>query len=211
MSAPSRHRKAVSLGGGRSVQALPAGAADATRERLAKAMADGQVLVDQGTRSLADPFDALRNRQILDRRDRGRNGLLWEAGMRFRRHWDGGRLDGLTAFDFGRECVDGGRGPQGLTPTEAATRHRTAYRKASAAVGGRLLPYLAGVVIDGHPAGALCHLVSDTAHPRTAEALVVERLREALYRLAEHWGMEPGGSAGPSGSAGQHLARVEQV
>lgn len=179
--------KAVSLGGTKRFGRLPPGAEDATPERLTRAAREGQVGVEQGTRRLADAFDALRNRQLLDRSDKRRNEALWEAGARFRRHWHGSRLDGLTAFDFTRESVDGAAQAGASTPTEAAIRHREACRRAAAAVGPRLMPYVTGIVIDSRTAGALCHLVTDTSHARTAETLVVERLREALDRLDEHW------------------------
>ncbi len=181
-------RKAVSLGGSRRVAALPPGAADATPERLRRALDRGdEVGAEEGIRRIADPFDVLGRRGSLDRTDPQSNDRLLAAGRRFRTHWHGGRLDGLTALDFSRQRVDGGMGPGAATPTEAALRHRQAYARAAAAVGSRLLPYLQGIVIDAVPARDLCHLVADTGHDRTAEALVVERLREALHRLVDHW------------------------
>lgn len=181
-------RKAVSLGGGRRVAALRPGAIDATAERLHRTVEQGEeVGAVDGIRRIADPFDALGQRGSLDRTDPQSNELLLVAGRRFRSHWHGGRLDGLTALDFSRQRVDGGLGPSAATPTEAALRHRLAYARAAAAVGTRLLPYLKGIVIDALPARSLCHLVADTGHDRTAEALVIERLREALHRLVDHW------------------------
>ncbi len=199
-------RKSVSLGGGRRIAALPPGHVDATSERLRHALREGAVAIEGGTRRLADPFEALAARQRLDQANARTNMLLLEAGLRFRRHWHGGQLDGLKAFDFSRESVDGGFGAQGGTaPTEAVIQHRGACRRATEAVGPRLLPFLTGIVIAAQPATALCHLVSDTAHARTAEALVVERLREALHRLVQHWGMASGARA----TLGvDHLARI---
>lgn len=187
-------RKPVSLGGGRRVPVLPPGAADATPERLRRAFDQGhEVGADEGVRRIADPFDALGQRGSLDRTDRQSNEMLLVAGRRFRAHWYGGRFDGLTALDFSRQRVDGGPGPGAATPTEAALGHRRAYARAAGAVGSRLLPYLEGIVIEARPARDLCHLVTDTGHDRTAEALVIERLREALHRLIDHWA-KPGGS-----------------
>lgn len=181
-------RKTVSLGGSRRITALPPGAADATPERLRRAFDRGdEVGADAGVRRIADPFDALGQRGSLDRTDRQVNDMLLVAGRRFRSHWHGARFDGLAALDFTRQRVDGGLGPSAATPTDAALRHRLAYARAAAAVGTRLLPYLKGIVIDAVPARDLCHLVTDTGHDRTAEALVVERLREALHRLVDHW------------------------
>ena len=128
-------------------------------------------------------------RQKLDTQDAARNDLLWQAGSRFRRHWHLGQMDGLTAFDFSRESVDGTGGAGATTPTEAALRHRESYRRAVAVVGPRLLPYLVGLAIEGRTVAGLCRLVSDTGHARTAEALVTERLRESLHRLCDFWGM----------------------
>ncbi len=187
----SQKAKAVSLGGRGRYEKLAPGAQDGTPERLAKAAAVGAVKAEAGVRRLADPFDKMRSKQALDRDDKRRNDALWEAGDRFRHHWHRSRLDGLAAFDFSRESVDGSRRPDAATPTEAALRHREAHRRAVAAVGPRLLPFLNGVVIEGRPAAALLALVTDTRHARTAEAIVIERLREALHRLADHWTVRP--------------------
>lgn len=190
---PGAKRKTVSLGGQRRVTALPHGALDATPERLRQALdRGGEIGAEAGVRRITDPFDALGQRGSLDRTDRRRNDTLLLAGRRFRTHWHGGRFDGLTALDFSKEVVDGGLGPNASTPTEAALRHRLAYGRAAAAVGPRLLPYLQAVVIEARPARELCHLVTDTGHDRTAEAIVVERLREALHRLVDHWSKPAG-------------------
>lgn len=174
-------KRTVSLGG------TPRTHEDATPERLRHALAGGEARVDaQGVRRLGEPFDLLHARRLLDREDAGVNALLWQAGDRFRGHWHSGRLDPLTAFNFQRESVDGGRTvPTG--PTEAAIRHREAFRQAQAAVGPRLLPYLVGVVVDGRTVADLRTLVTDTGHARTAEALALDRLREALHRLCDLW------------------------
>ena len=177
-------RKSVSLAGSPPVRR---GHEDATPERLRQARRGGDARVDgEGVRRLGDPFDLLHARRLLDRDDPGTNALLWQAGDRFRGNWHLGRLDPLTAFNFQRESVDGGRTvPTG--PTEAAIRHREAFRQAQGAVGPRLLPYLVGIVVDGRTVADLRPLVTDTGHARTAEALVLDRLREALHRLCELW------------------------
>ena len=185
----ARTRK-VSLAG-RSRDRLAPGCEDATPERLARAERGAASVDGQGVRRLADPFDLLRTRNLLDREDPERNALLWEAGERYRGHWHRGRLDGLSGFDFTRDSVDGTGGAGATTPTEAAMRHRETLHRAREAVGSRLLPYLTGIVIESRTAAALRPLVTDTGHPRTAEALIVERLREALHRLCDHWGMQP--------------------
>lgn len=185
-----RGKKTVSLGG-KTRDRVRVGHEDATPERLALARAGGSASIDaQGVRRLGDPFDVLQARNLLDRQNPEANAVLWQAGDRLRRHWHGGRLDGLTAFDFTRDSVD--TSPTGATsPSEAAVRHRDAYRAAADAVGQRLIPYVTGIVIDARPAAELRQFVSDTGHARTAEALVIERLREALHRLCDHWGMKP--------------------
>ena len=179
-----RSRKAISLSGaGRTQQ-------DATPERLRHATARGIARVDsEGVRRLGDPFDALHSRNLLDREDPDANARLWQAGDRLRGHWHLARLDPLTAFDFRRESVDGGRASPG-SPAEGALKHRDALRAAQAAIGPRLLPYLVGLVIDARTVAELRPLVTDTGHARTADALVIERLREGLHRLCEHWGMD---------------------
>lgn len=189
-------RRPVSLGGTPRYARLAPGAEDGSPERLAHAARDGAVLADaEGCRRLADAFDLLRARQKLDCGDAARNELLWQAGSRLRRHWHLGQMDGLTGFDFSRESVDGTGGAGATTPTEAALRHRDAYRGATEVVGPRLLPYLVGLAIEGRTVGDLCGLISETAHARTAEALVIERLRESLHRLCDLWGTRAVSSA----------------
>ena len=196
MSAARQRR--VSLGGSKRDGRLAPGLVDATPERLAHAHRIGGASIDgEGVRRFADPFDLLRTRQVLDRHDGNRNDRLWQAGERFRRHWHLGHMDGLAAFDFTRESVDGTGGASATTPSEAALRHRDAFRRAREAVGTRLLPYLDGMVIEGRTAASLRSLVTDTGHERTAETLVVERLREALDRLCDLWGMQPVVTARP--------------
>lgn len=179
-----RSRKTISLGG------LPRAHADATPERLRHAAARGEARVDrEGIRRLGDPFDALMSRNLLDREDPAGNARLWQAGDRLRGHWHLARLDPLTAFDFRREAVDGGPASAG-TPAEGALKHRDAVRTAQMVVGPRLMPYVHGLVIDARTVAELRPLVTDTGHARTADALVIERLREGLHRLSEHWGLD---------------------
>ncbi len=183
----SKRKEPVSLAG-----------ADATPERLARARrGTGTGAVVSGTRRLPDAFDLLRDRHLLDREDAAWNALLWDAGERYRRHWQFSGLDGLKAFDFTREGVDGGQPGGGTTPTEAALRHREVLRAAAEAVGPRHIAFLDGVVIESRTVAALRDLVADTGHARTAEALALERLREALHRLCEHWRLRPAGPTRP--------------
>ncbi len=165
---------------------------DATPERLRQARRHGAAKVDgAGIRRLADPFDVLHARNLLDRSDVVVNETLWHAGNRLRAHWHGALFDGISAFDFSRPVVDKGAGgaPGSLNPSETTMRHRENFRRAKDAVGARLMPYVKGVVIDEEPAARLTRLVGDTSHPRTAEALALERLREGLHRLVELWSM----------------------
>ena len=171
------------------------GHADATPERLAQARcADGPgaAAVDvEGVRRIADAFDLLWRRNLLDRIDVAANDILWQAGDRLRGHWHRARLDGLSAVDLARPSVDGGIRGGSLVPSEAAQRHRDEVRRAAEAIGPRLLPFVTGLVIDGRCVANLRHLVRDTGHARTAEALALERLREGLHRLCSLWGMDP--------------------
>ena len=164
---------------------------DATPERLLRARAGGEAAVDRaGVRRIGDGFDALRSRNLLDRLDVVVNETLWHAGERFRRHWHGAGYDGLSSIDLSRPSVDGGSAG-GLAPSEAAQRHRGELRRAEAAVGSRLMPYVFGSVVEGRPLAALRLLVTDAGHARTAEALALERLREGLHRLCDLWRMRP--------------------
>ena len=167
---------------------------DATLERLTQACrADGPgaAAVDgQGVRRIADTFDLLRRRNLLDRIDVAANETLWHAGDRLRGHWHRARFDGLSAVDLTRPSVDGGSGGS-LAPSEAAQRHRDEIRRARDAIGPRLMPFVSGLVIEGRSVASLRDLVRDTSHARTAEALALERIREGLYRLCALWNMRP--------------------
>lgn len=183
-------RKSISLAGPR-LERVKAGHEDATVQRLTMAQERGFARADaQGVRRIGDPFDALHARNLLDRDSPESNAMLWQAGERLRRHWHAGRLDALAAFDFTRDSVDGTGGAMATPPSEAALRHRQAFRGAIDAIGSRLAPYVIGVVIDARTVAELRSLVTDTGHARTADALVIERLREALHRLCELWRMK---------------------
>ncbi len=184
---PRRKSGPVSLAGGR----VAAGHQDATPERLHRARRDGEVGIDSaGVRRIGDAFDTLRSRNLLDRLDIAANETLWFAGDRLRSHWHRARMDGVSAIDLLRPSVDGASGA-GHGAGEAAQRHRDEWRRAVAAVGPRLMPYVTGVVIEGRPVAALRGIVGDSRHPRTADALALDRLREGLHRLCELWRMRP--------------------
>ncbi len=183
-----RTRPAVSLAG---QDRVPRGHQDATAERLREARRHGEARLDgAGVRRIGDPFDALRSRNLLDRLDIAANETLWHAGDRLRKHWYHARLDGLSAVDLTRPHVDGGTAGD-AAPCDAARRHRDELRRAVRAIGPRLMPYVAGVVLEGRPVASLRALVAESAHARTAEALALERLREGLHRLCAHWRMDP--------------------
>lgn len=185
----------MSLGGGRREMGKP-GHDDATPERLAQARRTGTADLDrQGVRRIGDPFDTLQARGLLDRNAPEENARLWQAGDRLRRHWHMSRLDGLTAFDFTRDSVDTSPAAGGGA-SDAALRHRDAVRAAMEAVGGRFWPYLSGILLQSRPLADLRPLVTDTSHARTADALVLERLREALHRLCELWKLKHTSRAG---------------
>ena len=196
---PRRKTETVTLAGrsaplaGRSapLDGVSRGHDDATPERLLQARRTGDAAVDRaGIRRIGDAFDLLRNRNLLDRLDVAANETLWHAGDRLRGHWHRARLDGLSAVDLARPSVDGGGGGT-FAPSEAAQRHRDELRRAAEAVGSRLMPYVAAVVIEARPVASLRPIVGDSAHPRTADALALERLREGLHRLCALWGMAP--------------------
>ena len=185
-----RRAKLVTLAGPDGAR-VRRGHEDATPERLARARSGGEAKVDRaGVRRIGDGFDALRSRNLLDRLDIVVNETLWHAGDRLRRHWHGAGYDGVSSIDLTRPSVDGGVAA-GLGASEAAQRHRDELRRAEAAVGPRLMPYMLGSVVEGRPLAALRSLAADAGHARTAEALALERLREGLHRLCDLWRMRP--------------------
>ena len=188
----SKSMRRISLAGQNAKDKVRLGFEDTTPERLKQARIGGAAAVDgHGLRRIAEPFDVLRTRHLLDRTDAAVNEVLWQAGDRLRGHWHRGMLDGLSTLDPSRPSVDcGGGGPGALNPTESAMRHRQHWHRAAECVGGRLFPYVEAIVVAAQPVGALRGLVGDTAHARTADALVLERLREGLHRLADLWSMQ---------------------
>jgi hypothetical protein len=201
---PRRKRGSVSLARGATAgRALPPDHQDATPERLCRAREAGASAIVEapGLRRIVEPFDLLRSRGLLDRGDAGLNDLLWQAGDRMRQHLHLACLDSLSALDLTRPSVDGGGGGGSSSPSEAALRHREAFRRAAEAVGPRLMPYVTAVALEGKPIAAVRDLVGETGHARTAEALALERLREGLHRLCDVWGLRGRSRPGPSAAA----------
>jgi hypothetical protein len=159
----------------------------ATPERLAKAAAHWIGREDKVQRVIAAPLEALHARRALDP-DPGRNGVLFEGGRRYQRHWHCSALSSLAQRDLTRPS--GGGDPNwALSPSEAALRHRAEYRLARERLGPYLARWLDAIVIEERAPLDVGRDSTRYTDRTTAIAIAMEILRAGLTTLADHWGM----------------------
>lgn len=187
---------------------------DATEQRKDRAVeAGGEAWVDgQRVRRVADPLETLFRKGRLapaaagDKREHLMNAVLYHAGTRYRERWYGAGLTGVAAQDLTRDIVDGSR--SGDDTSLYASACAADVREVARHVGPRLLPYLDGLVVEEKPVTKLAGAVSDTKSRVLAEAIAMERVREALHRVAEVFRLAPDTKARPiSAATGDALTR----
>lgn len=170
---------------------------DATEQRKDRAVeAGGETFVDgQRVRRVADPLETLYRKGLLaprkesDTHEDPMNFVLYQAGVRYRQEWTGAGFVGIAAQDLTRDIVDGGVGRN--DGSDYAAECWKKVRAVADAVGPRLLPYLNGLTVDEKPVSKMAASVTDTRSQRLAEAIAMERVREALHRVAEVFNMHP--------------------
>jgi hypothetical protein len=146
---------------------------------------EGMVRVTQA------PLQWLASRQLLDPKDRERNGLLREAGERYYRHWFDGGLKGIGAQNLDR-VFGGEMEPAYLTPaTEYAAQHRQEYRAARERMGSWLAKVTDAVVCDELRLPDAGSFVGDYASSETRSAIALTMLKAGLTTLVEHFGISP--------------------
>jgi hypothetical protein len=160
-----------------------ADANEPTPERLAKigrefTRGEGGVLVARGA-----PLEALHAKSVIDERQYG-------AGKKFYHHWYRSALSGryaalnLATGIFGHEGFSGG-----MPATEDQAYHREAYRKSVQHLGMRTSALLQYLVCDERPLVEVGRTLLGWTNDPQARAAAAERLKDALDRLADFYGM----------------------
>lgn len=183
-----RERAAASVGPQRDDIVPMSERLDATPERLRHAGHDHEKGAADKIRRISDwPLARLYRRGQLDA-DPGINKSLFDAGEAFADHWQGAGLSGYSGVDLNRS--GGGDGEKAyLMPTsEYAARCRGELRVAHDIVGDRGWSILVLVCAEGQTVvNAGLTATKYVALPQ-ATAVALDRLTDALTRLARHWG-----------------------
>ena len=152
---------------------------------------EGAPVNPAGVRHVADPFDLLRNRNLLDRKDPAMNATLWFAGDRYRKYWHASGMCGVAAMDLTRAVVDGGSSAGGMPSSDYAMDCRKKLREANAVIGPRHAALFCAIVLHGQTIASQRHMIFDSEREKTADLIALERLRDCLHRLCDLWGMRP--------------------
>lgn len=158
-----------------------------TPERLRKA-AGVTVGGDQVQRLICDPLEVLASRRALSG-DLKRNGILHEAGIKFRNHWHNAGLTGIGAQDLNK-VAGASSGPAWSIPqSQHAADHRAICREAIAYLGAYLAKWVVAIVIEERRPEEVGRNMSSYIDEDTARAIAIECLRAGLTTLADHWGL----------------------
>lgn len=144
---------------------------------------------DSTFRVMQSPLAILHYRKALGNHDEQRNGVLFEAGVRYYRHWYGAGLSPVAAMDMDR-CGGGEGNPAWATPTsEHAANHRDELRNARGRLGDYLRTWIDAIVIDERNPAEVGRDLTGRLDRQTAAAIAIEVLKAGLTTLADHWGM----------------------
>ena len=181
-------------------------------ERLARSVeGHGAPVTPAGVRHVLEPFDLLRKRGLLDVRDAGMNDVMWYAGLKYRDYWMGAGLNPVSAMDLTKDIVDGGMAPSGMPTSDHAMTCRDRIRAANAQIGLRGVGIFCAVVLHGETIASQRSLVWESRNERTADALLLDRLRDALLRLCSLWSMKPRRSGPIVSSRGSHNEAIRET
>lgn len=161
----------------------------ATPERLRKAPIS--MIVNKNVQRVIEaPLEMLCARGRLDP-DPRRNALLYDAGCRYRRHWQASGLSQLKAIDYGREVLarEDSEGTHPYMGSERSAGHRMEIRAARHALGEYLARWLDAIVIEERAPLEVGREATRYADRTTATAIAMEVLRAGLTTLAGHWRM----------------------
>jgi hypothetical protein len=185
---PPRRRPARSR---RKAQSAMTDTVPPTPERLARAVENGQEIVETRSRQVRidDPFDVMRTHRALAPHDPRLNDLRWLIGEALRRLHHRSALDALRAVAPDRV---GGVAPgprSGLPATEIALNARDKLRAAEALAGAAAWPVLRRIVIEGAPLRDCRTFIAEVSTPWRADAILADRLRCGLDALGNHLGV----------------------
>ncbi len=128
-----------------------------------------------------NPFDRAAERKVFTERQ-------WRAGDKFRLCWERGDLErALASVDWGRSPSDV-FGRTLLSHTEFQAHHRHQYAIAEKLLGIPTSALLRWVICDGMPFEEAGRRLG-WRHRTQGVAAVVERMRDALDRLQDLWGI----------------------
>ena len=157
----------------------------------AEAEPQGAPVNPSGVRHVADAFDLLRIRNLLDKKHVGMNQMLWNAGALYRKYWYASGMCGISAMDLTRDIVDGGASGGGMPSSDYAMDCRKRLREANGVIGPRHAALFLAVVVHGETIASQRHMIIDSDREKTADVIALERLRDCLHRLCDLWGMRP--------------------
>jgi hypothetical protein len=140
------------------------------------------------------PLDRLAARGDLAKTENGKidrhmNRILLEAGRRYFEHaYLSGMISALKAIDLAG--VGGGGDPAcGMPANEAQAHHRRQYRDAEQALGQYFSSVVDAIVLREQSLQAVGLRITPYRKAETAAAIALDRLKEGLLRLAQHFRM----------------------
>lgn len=162
-----------------------------TPERYARAGGDIRKGADGVRRVEEDPLDRLYTRKCLDRADDHRNHVLYLAGKRYYEHWYSSGLAGPGSVDL-LQCGGGSdhvMPPSAMPRSESAAHHRGQFRQAHSELGMYFTRVVDPIILECRDPASVGSLVSGQADLNRGRVVAIDRLSEALARLAKMWGM----------------------
>jgi hypothetical protein len=126
-----------------------------------------------------DPFDVMRTTRVLAPRDSKLNAVRWMIGEALRRLHARAEI-GPRAIDAGAVRTGGVR----VEPSEIGTDARKKLRQCEEAAGPAAWPILARILFEGAGVHDCRDMIAETTASWRADAIVMDRLRVALDRLA---------------------------
>lgn len=159
----------------------------ATPERMVKAGADIAVGADNVQRVTADPLDRLFRRGQLDR-DKERNGVLYQAGVRYRDlWWQSGLGRSTSSLNITGVFTPATERNPGMPASEAQAHARAKLREARDRLGFYFARVVDPIVLEGVDVEDVGKSVTGRGHAQQARAVALDRLAEGLRLLALHF------------------------
>jgi hypothetical protein len=162
-----------------------AGLNDPTPERLLKAGKSSRKDAAEVVHFEDTLLERLAARGALEK-DAHRNRVLLVAGQRYFEHWYLSGMSPIGAQDLTR--LRGGDGASGGMPTsELQAHHRRAYREAVRELGPYFSAVVDPIVLNEQTVESVGLRISGYRDRNKAIAVALDRLKEGLTRLAEHF------------------------